>query len=375
MKFKNILCQDKAIVILQKAYASGKAAHAYIFAGQDGIGRYQTARAWAALLLCETPDTETGPSGDWAQACGRCRACRALAADAHPDFFHVYKELRSFTEDGKGKAAPVDMPIDVIREFLIAKVSGRPTLSQRKVFIVSEAQKLNQASQNALLKVLEEPPSYCCIILLCTRLERLLPTIKSRAQIIRFGSIDQTVIQDRLVHMALDPDKAAYLSRLAHGSLGMAQILGKLELEGGELYSIKEQLVRRLTTLEVADCVDVAQFCVDQAKSLSQTWTQLEPETSKTDLGRRAQAVIIRLIISVYHDVMHMPFSSPDKIINSEQQGDIERLSHVLDPPQAVACVFDGFEALRWIEAGVNERLVFERLLLRAASAGIIVGL
>jgi DNA polymerase-3 subunit delta' len=174
MSFKEIFCQDRAIELLQRAFHSNRAAHAYIFAGPEGVGKFKTACEWAALLLCHDPVVVDG----FAESCGKCRPCRLLEAGSHPDFNHIYKELREFTEDGKGKGPPVDLPIDVVREFLIAKVSIRPSFSQRKVFVVSEAQKLNASSQNSLLKVLEEPPLYCCIVLLCSRLDELLPTIK-----------------------------------------------------------------------------------------------------------------------------------------------------------------------------------------------------
>ena len=107
-------------------------------------------------------------------------------AGSHPDFNHVYKELLEFTEEGKDKKTPISFPIDVVREFVIAKASSKPTLSERKIFVVSEGEKLQDAAQNCLLKTLEEPPAYCFIILLCSRLDKLLPTIKSRCQIIRF---------------------------------------------------------------------------------------------------------------------------------------------------------------------------------------------
>ena len=152
-------------------------AHAYIFAGLEGVGKYKTAREWAKLLLCRSPQTKQGPAGTFADSCGSCESCTLLEADSHPDYAHVYKELLEYTKDGKGKKTPIDLPIDVIREFLIEQVAIRPTpLVQGRVFVLSEAEKLNANSQNALLKVLEEPPPHCTIILLCTRLEQLLPT-------------------------------------------------------------------------------------------------------------------------------------------------------------------------------------------------------
>ncbi|NQT04351.1 MAG: hypothetical protein HQ580_20160, partial [Planctomycetes bacterium] len=176
MSIKEIFCQDKAVDILQRAFASGKWAHAYIFAGPEGVGKFKTAREWAKLLLCQSPVTDRRQKTEdrkqsrdergetsvehRADSCGACRSCQLFEAGSHPDFNHIYKELREFTKDGKGKPPPVDLPIDVIREFLIPKVSTKPTLSQRKVFVLSEAERLNDASQNCLLKVLEEPPEY-----------------------------------------------------------------------------------------------------------------------------------------------------------------------------------------------------------------------
>ena len=159
MSFKEIFCQDRAIDILQRAFAARRWAHSYIFAGPEGVGKFKTAREWAKLLGCREPVAENG----FAESCGCCESCRLFEAGSSPDFNHVYKELLEFTEDGRGKTTPVDLPIDVIREFLVEKVSARPTVSQRKVFVVSEAERLNNSSQNCLLKVLEEPPGYCCI--------------------------------------------------------------------------------------------------------------------------------------------------------------------------------------------------------------------
>ena len=152
MSFKEIFCQDRAIDILQRAFATDRWAHAYIFAGPEGVGKFKMAREWAKLLGCEEPVVENG----LAESCGSCESCRLFEAGSSPDFNHIYKELLEFTEGGKDKKTPVDLPINVIREFLLAKVSAKPTVSQRKVFVVSEAERLNNSSQNCLLKVLED---------------------------------------------------------------------------------------------------------------------------------------------------------------------------------------------------------------------------
>jgi len=122
MSFSEIFCQDGAINVLQRAFAAGRWAHAYIFAGPEGVGKFRTAREWAKLLGCREPVTEDG----LAESCGSCDSCRLFEADSSPDFHHIYKELLEFTENNKDKKTPLDLPIDVIREFLIAKVSARP---------------------------------------------------------------------------------------------------------------------------------------------------------------------------------------------------------------------------------------------------------
>ncbi len=369
MSFSEILCQEKAVGLLQRAYAAGRDAHAYIFAGPDGVGRYKTAVQWAKLLLCECPRERPSAGFD---SCDACRSCHGVDAGTHPDFFHVYKELRQFTADGKGKAAPVDLVIDVIREFLIDKVGGRPTQSGRKVFVVSEAERLNIASQNALLKVLEEPPAYCSIILLCTRLEKLLPTIKSRAQTVRFGPVEAAVIENDLLESGIKPDAARYFSRLAQGRWGLAQRLGQLEANGADLLAGKQRLLTAVGRLQLGQCVDVAQKCLDFGKRISATWTELEPQTSKTDLNRRGQRLLIQMVMSALEDVMKRSVQPDYRLINADQGEVMGQWSQRYDPETGARCIEECYEALRWIEAGTNEKLVFEHLLLSMADTGIL---
>jgi len=393
MSLKDIFCQDKAISILQRAFVSGKVPHAYIFAGLEGVGKFKTAREWAKLLLCNSPITTNG----FADSCGSCQSCRLLEADSHPDYNHIYKELIQFTEEGKGRKTPVDLPIDVVREFLIEKVATRPTVSQRKVFVVSEAEKLNTASQNCLLKVLEEPPKYCCIILLCTRLERLLPTTKSRCQIIRFNPIDEGKIIEKLKEIGLEEKQAQYFARLAQGSLGQA--CQWAQLADVNLYKTKKKLVTSLVSCELAGALDLAGKLLDESKKIAAAWGNFDKTTSKTDITRRAQKTLIQIIISVLSDVMKrnvtpapletpeyprpLPAESESKkgkfltgpekdFINFDQKAEIQKLAERFDPEQAAEKIADCYMTLRWIDSAVNEKLIFEQLLLNLAGSDII---
>jgi len=372
MVLKDIFCQDRAIGILQRALATERSAHAYIFAGLEGVGKYTTAQQWAKLLLCENPVSVGTPAKPFVDSCGTCDSCALFEAGSHPDFSHVYKELREFTRDGKGKPPPLDVPIDVIREFLLEKASIRPTHGPRKVFVVSEAEKLNASSQNALLKVLEEPPGYCTIVLLCTRIERLLPTTKSRCQTIRFGPIEEDRIVGKLTEMGLGRREAEFFARLAQGSLGLACQWARLENEGAGLFETKRQIVASIAGFGLPDALDLAGQLLGQSKQIASCWADLDKTVSKTDLGRRAQKTLIQVILSAFHDAMLAGVCPGHALIHADQPREIARLADRLDPERAAQKIGEGYEALRWIDANVNEKLIFERLLLRLAPSVII---
>jgi DNA polymerase III subunit delta' len=369
MSLKEIYCQTQAITTLQKALASGKTAHAYIFTGAEGVGKFKTASQWAKLLLCQNPVK----SGEFSEACGKCHSCQLIDANSHPDFIHIYKELIEYTKEGKDKKTPVDMPIDVIREFLIEKVSVRPSMSQRKVYVISQAERLNNASQNALLKVLEEPPAYCTIILLCTELEKLLATTKSRCQTIRFGPIAENIIIDKLKQQGVSGEKAKYFARLSDGSIGAACTWAKLETGDFSLYETKKRLVKAIASYKYADSLEIAERLSEESKKMADIWAKLDEATSKTEISRRAEKTFIRIIVAALSDAMKLNLTQNDKITNFDQLESIKAIAGRLDCEQAAAKIVKSCELTHWIDANVNERLIFERLLLNLSDFATIL--
>jgi len=350
---------------LQRAFAAGRWALAYIFAGIEGVGKFKTALEWARLLCCAEPITKGGV----AEGCGSCESCRLFEAGSSPDFHHVYKELLEFTKGNEAKKSPRDLSINVIREFLIDKASAKPTVSQRKVFVVSESEKLNTNSQNALLKVLEEPPEYCCIVLLCTRMEKLLPTIKSRCQTIRFGPIDQNRIIEKLNGMDLGPEQARYFARLAEGSLGAACRWAELELADAELFETGRRILAGLATLETADALNMAEKLVVDANRIAGVWAGVDKNTSKTDINRRATATLLRMIILNLHDVMMLQVGAEGEAAGRDKTGLITKLARRHDAERAAEMIAECYRMLQWIESNVNEKLILERLLLSMADS------
>jgi DNA polymerase-3 subunit delta' len=369
MPLKNIFCQEKAITDLQLAFIGDRVAHALIFAGHDGVGKFTTAREFAKLLLCKNPVKRC----DFNDSCGNCVSCQCFDAGSHPDFEHVYKELVEFTEDGKGKDPPLEFPIDVVREFLIEKVSSKPALSARRVFILTEAEKLNNESQNCLLKVLEEPPSYCCIILVCTRPDKLLPTIRSRCQILRFGPVAEDRIIEKLNETGLGEKQSKFFARFSEGSLGLAVTYSRLEQAEANLYQTKTELVNAIAELEYQDALETAENFQKQSKELAAVWTELEPATSKTDINRKAAKTIVQIIISAIHDVMLANVTPQEHLINFDQPEQIGKIARRFDAEQAARKIADCFKTIHWLESSVNERLIFESLLLNLADSDKII--
>jgi DNA polymerase III subunit delta' len=365
MPLKDIFCQEKAVSAIQSAFAGDKVAHAYIFAGPDGIGKFTTAKEFAKLLLCKKPIEKN----NFTDSCGSCVSCKTFDAGSHPDFAHVYKELIKFTKEGKDKETPLEFPIDVVREFVLDKVSQRPALSARRVFILSETEKLNNESQNCLLKVLEEPPSYCCIILICTRPEKLLPTIRSRCQILRFGPIEEEKITAILQKTGLGEKQAKFFARLTDGSLGQALAYSQLETAEADIYKTKTDIVNTLADFEYKNALELAEDLQKQSKEIAAVWAELAGETSEKDIKRKSTGIILQMIISAFHDAMLAGVAAGEKQINFDQADKIKKIALRFNPEQAAQKIAECFKAFQYIEASVNEKLILEQLLLNLAQS------
>ncbi len=201
MIFKDIIGHDRPVTILKRAIANNALAHAYLFSGEEGLGKKMTAFALAAAVNCHEPESGGG--------CGACPACRKTAARSHPDV-HV------LVPDGD------EIKIDQIREAQ-SDLALKPFEGTKKVLIVDGAEAMNPASSNAFLKTLEEPPGDALIILITSRSQSLLPTIRSRCQEIRFHPLPRRALAEALMHKrGLTDDDARFLAALSRGRLGRA---------------------------------------------------------------------------------------------------------------------------------------------------------
>lgn len=177
-RLSDIIKQDRIKAYFTSVQKQKKIPHALMITGDEGSGKYSLAKAFAMNLLCENVDKE-----DAKEACGICHACKQVTAGTHPDYIEVVHEKEQ------------TISVENIRTQVNATASIRPYQAKYKIYIIDEAKKMNVTAQNALLKTLEEPPEYVCIILLTDNEERMLDTIKSRCIKLRTAPLSKTDVK------------------------------------------------------------------------------------------------------------------------------------------------------------------------------------
>lgn len=208
---RELLGNDSLKEYYEKAVREQSVSHAYILSGEPGSGRKTAAQAVAAALLC---------TGEGERPCGQCRACRMIRERSHPD-------LRFLTHEKPGTVS-----VDEVREQVIADAPIRPYYGPYKIYILDEAEKMNPQAQNALLKTIEEPPSYVILFLITASADALLPTIRSRCIHLKTQPLPDETILSRLREKGVGESDAAVIAAFARGNLGKALDLASSERFG-----------------------------------------------------------------------------------------------------------------------------------------------
>lgn len=231
--FKDIIGQDQLKEYFVKALQKKQFSHAYILTGETGMGRKTLAEAFAMSLLCES---------DQPEPCEKCHSCIQFMTGNHPDMVYVKH------------SKPNSIGVDDVREQVINDVGIRPYNNGYKVYLIDEAEKLTVQAQNALLKTIEEPPSYAVILLITNNADAFLPTILSRCVVLKLKPLYDQVIEEYLTkNLMVDQKQAKIYTAFARGNLGRAISLASSD----SFMNMEETITRFLKALPEMSIVEM----------------------------------------------------------------------------------------------------------------------
>ncbi len=245
MQWQDLIGHERQKEWFDRAMARGRLANTFLFLGPDGVGKRTFARLLAKSLLCHrSPQDELQP-------CGACEDCAQVEAHTHPDLIEVSKPADRAT-----------LPLEAIigpeharrSEGLCHDIGLRPYSGKRKVAIVDDADALAVEGANALLKTLEEPPPDSVLILLSVSLQKQLPTIRSRCQIVRFQPLQNEQLAQLILREGLSetPEHAMEIAHQSDGGLGMARTMADQQMS-----TFRASLLSRLSNSQL-DFIDLA---------------------------------------------------------------------------------------------------------------------
>lgn len=358
MSWSEIIGQPRAVEALKRTVASDRVAHAYLFYGPDGVGKRAVALEFARTLLCE---------GRGDEACEKCLSCNKVNRMIHPDvhvmFPHpkdadthdIAERLKLLVEDKYATIDYIRRPsladpeatsnkqafysVSRIHEEIRRAMSFKPVEGRYKIAILTDAHLLRTEASNAFLKRLEEPTPQTVFILTTARPDRLLPTILSRCQRIRFDPLSSDSIEAALIERkGLERSRAATLARMGAGSFSRAIELAENE----ELMSMR-QLVLEFFRLAFSQNVDKLSDKIDQIGRMGR-------EQVKNALG-----LMLRWLRDL---LLFQQIGSEAILVNVDQTETINRFCANLPDADLEAMVKLVESAIELVERNANINLV-----------------
>jgi len=334
VSFSRIRYQPSAVRMLRAAVAGDRVPHAYLFVGPRGVGKGLAARELTKLLFCESPVRTGDPD-----PCDTCGSCRRVDRDVHPDLHWFRKEADHNDFRLHVVARRNDSPDAVVTE----SVMLTPMEAPFTVTVLDDAELLNVAAANALLKTLEEPSPHAVLILLCSDASRLPGTILSRCQWVRFGPLPEAFVAEKVREVLaarapddadqgrrgeqaepVSPDEIAFVCRFAGGS-----IEGAASLAGSGLWDLKRQLVARLPDINAAAALVMAEAIEEWGSRLARG-RHLKPRSAEANAVRRQSARLgLAAVASAFGDAALLAAGGDagGRLVNADQREQIEALA------------------------------------------------
>lgn len=288
--YEEIVGHSLVVRKLRQAVVADRVVSAYLFCGNPGIGKKSVASVFAASLLCQSPHN--------GNPCHTCASCRLLESGNHPDYITL-----SVPEDKK------TIGVEQVREEVVKEAFIRPFHAGKKVFIIPNSEALTDDAQNALLKILEEPPLYAVFLLLTPTADRLLQTVLSRCLKIQLLPLSDQVCHSYFDRQSADSERKELAASFAQGNIGK----GLLILNDEEYYQLYQETLSQLATIP------------EDKGMLPRMQSFLYQYRDKID-------DITDFIMIFLRDCMRRKISNHTKIICTDRHTDIERFSSAYSP-------------------------------------------
>lgn len=329
MPFRDITGHRHLLDLIARAASRGTLPPSVIFAGPDGVGKRMAAVALAQLMNCLA--VRHAGESIAADSCGACASCKRIARGVHADVLVI--------EPGETGA----IKIDQVRE-AIERAAYRPFEGRRRVVIIDDADMMNGDAQNAVLKTLEEPPAASTFVLVTSRPDVLLPTVRSRCQRLRFGRLSPAEVAAVLMrdHDYSQADASAAAS-LSDGSIGLA-------LEGGS-EAFVEARQAAVDLLETAAATADPRRRLAGAKALAGA---ARGGSDRDELARR-----LRALGSILRDLGALLSRADERsLANADLQSRLQRLQRSFDGERALRAFSAVDRALFALERNASPKVV-----------------
>jgi DNA polymerase III subunit delta' len=343
-----IVGHGRAVDMLRASIRAGRIAHAYLFTGMEGSGKHTLAVAFAMAVNCQAD----APQGqEWPDVpCGICASCVRFARGSHPDLIEISLDTQAASMGdvgSKNKSGPAkELRIDAIRE-MQANVGLSPHSARWKVYIVGDADKMNEEASNALLKTLEEPPAHTIIILLAPDDTLVLPTISSRCFLVPLRSLSRESVARALVQKwGAEREQADLLAALSGGRLGHAVRL----MEDRESMERRRSALQELSVLSGAHINDR----VNTAGRYAKMFTESRPVLYE----------MLQDWEGWWRDVIAVRAPAPELVVNVDQMQALQSAARKHTAKSALAAIQLIQDTRQQLLENVNPRVALEALAL-----------
>jgi DNA polymerase-3 subunit delta' len=332
--------------LLKRMLTARRVPGALLFAGEEGVGKKLFALEIAKALNCRSPQGF--------EACDTCPSCVRIAKFNYPQSKDADDWIEMIRTDhldvGMVVAPKRVLRVDQMRQ-IEREANYRPFEGKARMFLIDDAEKLNDQSANALLKILEEPPPTSHLVLITARPATLLETIRSRCQLVRFSPLTVRELED---YLALDktiaPAEGQLRARLAGGSIARALASDVVSFRGQR----------------------EAMLCVLEALAVSGSWAELLSVAEQMNDAKHKDDYEANLDIleALIRDAWMLGLgASDDKIVNADLQAELARIARKIDSPKAAMWISRIEELREQLVVNVNRKIATDALFLAMAGA------